>query len=50
MCICGEFKLVSKDFDLSKHDNLMNSIASREVTQKVHLQMKMFFSVTIDLQ
>ena len=30
MCgICGEFKFVRKDFDLSKHDNLMNSIASR---------------------
>ena len=30
MCgICGEFKFISEDFDLSKHDNLMNSIASR---------------------
>jgi len=30
MCgICGEFKFTRQDFDLSKHDNLMNSIASR---------------------
>ena len=30
MCgICGEFKFVDRDFDSRKHDNLMNSIASR---------------------